>query len=75
MLRFDPSKKEAEEELAKLRKKEFTKFCPLISERCNNKCVCFKEAEMVSMARSNMPSTPIYSVLPKRCANLMFSNG
>ncbi len=75
MLKFDPSEKEAKEELAKLKKKEFTKFCPLLLTKCNNKCVCFKEAELILEARSNMPSSPIYSVIPKRCNNWMFLSG
>ncbi len=72
MLSFD-DKNKAEKELTKLRKKEFNKFCPLLKTRCDDNCVCFEDASMVPVARSNTPAPPIYEVYPKRCTNSMFS--
>ncbi len=69
------SKDDAKAKVEKLRDKVFKKFCPLLRTRCNNGCVCFEDASMTPVARSNMPAPPIYEVHPKRCTNSMFSKG
>ncbi|KKN48374.1 hypothetical protein LCGC14_0653210 [marine sediment metagenome] len=68
----DCKEKEAKEKVAGLRKKNFDKFCPLLKTNCNHQCVCFEKASMIAVARSNMPTPPLYEIYPDRCTNSMF---
>lgn len=67
------SKKEVEKEVSKINISykscsESLGYCPLIKDRCNPKCICFKEAYAVlsSVARE-------FVVVQPRCSYKLFN--